>query len=528
MSDTPPPPPPSDDEPQLAHVEHASRWSTVWLVPLVAFGIALWMVYAHYASQGPVIEIHFASADGIEPDKTRVRAKSVEIGEVLGMHLAEDAQSVVLSVRIHKENEHLLREDSTFWIVRPRVSHLGVSGLGTLLSGAYIEMEPGSAGELGRQFEGLDAPPATPLGTPGLRLRLESDSSKHLHAGTPIMFGGMEAGSIEDVSFDTEQRVTHYSVFIEAPYDQLITDNTRFWFTSGAAANISAEGVRFEFGTLETIIAGGISFGVPDGQPLGRQITENHTRFEVYPYEEAIYERIYRHSLEFIVLADKSIRGLQPGAPVEYRGVKIGEVLRTDIDYADEAVLLLEPGSRIPILLKIEPARMGYKDTDEDTATAEARIQELIRGGMHGEIKTTNYVTGAKLIEIRYIPGRTGRLERFAGYSVIPTAEGQVDQLLDLLRETARKVNELPLEQITDDTLATLEKARVTLDHYEQLATDYSSGSEPHRELLRNLNSLERTLAEITPLIRQLREQPNSILVGPRGTEDAEPTGATP
>lgn len=535
MSDETPQPPQtdathSDAPPQanVATVTHIKRWSPVWLVPLLAFGIGLWMVYANYASQGPVIEIRFDSADGIEPDKTKVRTKSVEIGEVLGMRLSDNAQSVILSVRIHKESEHLLHKDSKFWIVRPRVSLLGVTGLGTLLSGAYIEMEPGSKDADRRRFKGLDAPPETPSGTPGLHLILESDSSKHLHAGTPVMFGGMNAGKIEDVDFDPQTRRIQYRAFIVDPYDRLITENTRFWFNSGVAANISADGLRLEFGTLETIAEGGISFGVPEGQPLGSPITDTHPPFAIYPYEEAIYEPIYRNTLEYIILADKSIRGLTQGAPVEYRGVKIGEVSRIDIDYDDEDILLMEPGSRIPILMTIEPARIGYEDTDQDAEIARARIQELIRGGLHGEIKTTNYVTGAKIIDIQHLNRRTLSPQTFGGYTVIPTAEGQVDQLLVLLEATAKKVNDLPLQEVTDDTLATLAKAQDTLDHYQRLADDYASGSEPHRELIQSLQSLERTLAEVTPLIREVRQQPNRLIVGPRDTPDAEPTGANP
>lgn len=510
-------------------VTHVKNWSSVWFVPLVAFGIGIWMVYAHYASQGPLIEIRFADADGIEPDKTKLRTKNVEIGEVLGMRLSENAKTVILSVRVEKENEHLLHKDSKFWIVRPRVSLLGVTGLGTLLSGAYIEMEPGSknAGTDRWRFKGLDAPPQTPSDTPGLHLTLESDSSKHLHAGAPVMFGGMSAGKIEDAEFNPDTRLIQYSVFIVEPYDKLITDNTHFWLNSGVSADISADGLRLEFATLETIAGGGISFGIPDGQPLGSPISEEHPPFPIYPYEDAIYERIYRHSLEYIILADKSVRGLQQGAPVEYRGVKIGEVLRTDIEYGSEDILLLEPGSRIPILIKLEPARLGYEDTSADTLLAAERLKSLISRGLHGEIKTSNYVTGAKIVDVQYHTPKPGFQSEFAGYTVIPTAEGQVDQLLFLLEDTAKKVNELPLQDMSDSTLATLVQAQDTLAEYQQLAESYSAGSMPHRELTQNLKSLERSLAELTPLIRELRQKPNGLIFGPSDMADVEPTGVS-
>lgn len=535
MSEAPPQDPveePVEEPVPEARVAHVTRWSPVWLVPLAAFGIATWMVYQHYVGQGPLVEIRFEDGEGIEPGKTLIRTKNVEVGEVLGMSLSQDAHTVVLSARIHKENAHLLRADSTFWIVRPRVNAMSVSGLGTLLSGAYIEMAPGEGMGIQRRnfggFDGLDAPPETPIGTPGLHLTLESTAGKHLDAGTPLMFRGLEAGKIEDVQFDLERRRTRYDAFIVAPYDQLITANTRFWFNSGVSLDVTADGARLEFETLETIAAGGLSFGVPEGAEPGERVRQAHTVFEVYPHEGAINERLYSHSLEYILLAEKSIRGLQPGAPVEYRGVRVGEVLRTDIDYSEEGVLLLEPTARIPILFKIEPGRLGYEDSETDTVVAEARILDLIRDGLHGEIKITNFVTGAKVIELQHRPVPSRRLSSFAGYTVVPATEGRVDQLLVLLEKTARKVNQIPLEEITDQTLVTLTKARDTLERYEGLATHYSAGSEPHRELIRSLNTLERALAEVTPLVRQLREQPNAILVGPRGEPDTEPTGVEP
>lgn len=523
--------PPAEEIPE-ARVAHVRRFSAVWLVPLVAVCIATWMVYQHYVGQGPLVELRFADGEGIEPGKTLIRTKSVEVGEVLSMGLSEDAQTVVLAVRIHKEHEHLLHEDSTFWVVRPRVNALNVSGLGTLLSGAYIEMEPGDGDpvdrRIGQGFDGLDAPPETPIGTPGIHITLESSAGKHLDAGTPLMYRGLEAGKIEDVRFDLDRRRTHYDAFVVAPYDQLITEHTRFWFNSGVSVDVTAEGARLEFETLETIAVGGISFGVPEGTDPGELITEDHAIFKVYPHEGAIHERLFSEAIEYILLAEKSIRGLEPGAPVEYRGVKVGEVLRTDIDYNGEQVHLLEPGSRIPVLFKIEPGRLGYADSEEDAATAETRILELIRSGLHGEIKVTNFVTGTKIIELQHRRVPVAQVSSFGGYTVVPAAEGRVDQLLVLLERTARKVNQIPLDDITEETMRTLATAQATLQRYEALASQYGEGSDPHRELTRSLNELERTLAEVTPLVRQLREQPNAVLVGPRAPADPEPTGTTP
>ena len=319
-----------DAESAEARIGHGPRFSSIWFVPIVAVLIGIWMVYAHWARQGPIIEIRFDSGEGIEAGKTKVKLKNVDIGEVLELNLTEDAERVVLAVRIQKQNADLLREDTKFWVVRPRVGRGGISGLDTLLSGSYIEMSPGTSEASARAFEGLETPPVTPIGTPGLHVTLNSDGNRALNEGDPILFHGMEVGTIEYVHFNSQERRTYYNAFIEAPYDRLITTNTQFWFSRGLSVELSPEGIRINVATLATFLRGGVSFDVPAGQPLGERITER-AFFTIHRRESDIYEKHYEHALHYVVLFDDSIRGLRPGAPVEYRGVKVGQVLRTDV-----------------------------------------------------------------------------------------------------------------------------------------------------------------------------------------------------
>ncbi|MDH3692492.1 MAG: MlaD family protein, partial [Gammaproteobacteria bacterium] len=242
-----------------ARVGSHIKFSTVWLVPVVALVIGLWMIYSHYAGLGSIIEITFVSGDGIQAGTTKVRSKNVEIGEVLDLRLSEDAENVVLSVRIFNHAEALLREDSQFWVVRPRIGAGGISGLSTLLSGAFIELSPGTSDEVADRFRGLEAPPITPLGTPGLHVTLDSASNRPLNEGDPILFNGMPVGRIEYVHFNTQKRRTYYDAFIAAPYDRLVTDRTRFWFSSGINIDLSPDGLRFEIASLSTLLAGGVA-----------------------------------------------------------------------------------------------------------------------------------------------------------------------------------------------------------------------------------------------------------------------------
>lgn len=530
-----------------AGVNRVGKFNKIWLVPVVAFVIGVWMVWAQWASKGPVIEISFTTGDGVEATKTKVKRKNVEIGEVLGLALSDDAESVIVQVQVHKENADLLREDSEFWIVRPRIGPGGVSGLGTLLSGAYIEMSPGSSEETARSFEGLERPPATPQGTPGLRVTLDSDSNRALNIGAPVLFEGRPVGTIDYVHFNTSERRTYYDAFIEAPYDRLITTNTQFWFSSGVSVDLSADGIRVEFGNLESIIEGGVSFGVPQGRPLGDVITER-AFFTIRLRESDINERLNEHKIEYVLLFDDSIRGLRPGAPVEYRGVKVGRVTRTDIDY-DEPVILLEPNARIPVLVEIVPARLGYEDTAADAAMVQATLDELLLNGLYGSLETGNLLTGQKFIELNYSKSGPVELESFAGRKVIPSTGNAVDRVLASVASAADALAKLPLDDVvasatraleqTADTLAGLDeileseaakqvfaKLNVTLEDLQQLAEDYSEGSRANEELQRSLKALERSLVELEPVLRQLRQKPNSLVFGGSSEPDQEPRGA--
>ncbi len=519
----------------------------IWIVPIVALAVGLWMVYANWASQGPVISITFTDGAGIEAGKTEVKHRNVEIGEVEALSLNDDAQHVVATVRVHKEYSKLIREDSKFWIVRPRIGRGGVSGLGTLLSGAYIEMSRGVAEDSARSFEGLEAPPVTAIGTPGLHVTLSSDGSRPLVEGQPIIFHGAQVGRIEYVHFNTVERRTYYNAFIEAPYDRLVSGNTRFWYANGIAFNLSADGFHVQMDSIESLIEGGVAFDVPQGQPLGERITER-TIFTIYPHKNAINERAYDRSLDYMLLFEESIRGLSPGAPVEFRGVRVGSVRRTDIDY-DDVTNLLDPNARIPVLIAIEPARLGYDDTEEESNNAQARIDELRQSGLHASIASGNLLTGQKFIELVYVERDVTALTSFAGYSVIPSVSGRVGRLMDSVAQTAASLAELPLDNMVVSVKKALDQAgktlaqidtiledeatremftniNTTLDEFRRLARDYAEGSETNEEMQKSLESLQRTLDELQPVLRQLRDKPNSLVFGDSDEPDVEPKGA--
>ena len=258
----------SESEAQVANLNQKEQFSSIWLIPLIALLIGGWMVYQHWSTQGPVVTLNFATATGIEAGKTRVKALSVDIGKVESVELNRARDGVVVKARLSKSAEPLLNTDSQFWVVRPRIGTEGISGLDTLLSGAYIQLEPGNSKEITYRFSGLESAPVTPPNTPGLRLTLMNDSGGTLYVGDPISYRGFNVGRVEATEFDAETRTGRYQVFINAPFDKLVNSNSRFWSSSGINLDLSAEGVQLQTDSLATLLSGGVSFDdLPDKGP---------------------------------------------------------------------------------------------------------------------------------------------------------------------------------------------------------------------------------------------------------------------
>ncbi len=544
----------SDKELPRAQITPLKTISKIWIVPIVAIFIGAWMLYIHISNKGPLVEIRFETGEGIEAGRTKIKINNVEVGKVESLILNSDAEGVMVTARIRKQNSHLLRQDTQFWVVRPRIGKGGVSGLGTLFSGAYIELSPGLSDKTKIEFVGLETEPVTPSGTPGLHITLNTGGYKAFDVGDPILFHGIEVGRIEHVYFNTEERVVYYDAFVEHPHDGLVTKNTKFWEVNGVEVDLSADGIRVQSGTLETMISGGVTFDVPEDMPRGERVTEREY-FTVFPNKEAIYENRFKHAFRLILLFKGSIRGLKPGAPVEYKGIKVGKVIRMDTDYP-EITRVLDRDSLIPVMISIEPARVGFTDDDGDVPMVEQYIEELIANGLQGGLATGNLLTGSKYVELDYAENVVVAKKRFSNHLVMPTFDSQFDHIIKQVSKMMDKLNHLPLETVVVSAGNTLQQASETLkefkssaehlsvlikqstdeqlvvsiknalDNFKKLSSDFSEGSITHGELQGTLSNMKQALAELEPLLEQLNRKPSSFIFGSNKSKDIEPKGA--
>ncbi|ATJ82966.1 intermembrane transport protein PqiB [Halomonas beimenensis] len=555
MNDTP-----RDDAPEEAHRARATRQaplSPIWVVPIVALLIGAWLVYDTYMSRGPLITLTMESADGIEAGSTLIKTRNVEIGRVESVTLSEDLSRVVLKARMTPEATPMLVEDSYFWVVKPRIGREGISGLNTVLSGAYLQLEPGESEEEARTFDVQEKPPVAPPGAEGLRINLLSRVGSSLNVGDPVTYQGFTVGRVEEATFDVETRRMHHRIFIESPYHRLVTTNTRFWTTSGIDLRLDSEGVRARLESLEAMLAGGVTFGVPEELPRG-VIADPDTTFTLYADEDSAREGTFDRYLEYVLLIEDTVRGLGRGAPVEFRGVRIGTVASVPWNFTapqpDRDARLA-----IPVLIRIEPQRLGIDSQTLDLDAWRERFDRLFQRGLRASLKSGNLLTGALFVDLTLDPQRAGSHapETFAQRPVFPTTSGGLAQIQAQVTTLLDKLNALEVEPILDGlsrNLATSEamlgevreltaglqtllddpRARAlpgnlnsTLAALRDTLAGLSPGAPAYRDLTETLDQLERLLRDLQPSARRLGDAPGALLFDRLDAADPVPRAPT-
>lgn len=525
----------------VATVRSKRRISKIWTIPLVSLVLGLWMLSYSFTHQGPDFEIHFNNADDLVAGKTKIKLLSVDIGVVDSISLSDDVSGVVVNARLDKQYAELLKADTQFWVERARVGTSGVTGLSTLLSGAYIKVLPGNSTEEQDVFIGLETPPLTDVNTPGVRLLLESKYASSISTGDPVLFNGYPVGGVESMTLDEVSQTLKYDVFIKAPFHNLVTENVRFWDISGIAMKASPRGFEVTVGALDTVLAGGLSFSLPPQLPPGEKAS-NGAQFELYSSLEKTLEKNYRHRLYYVVSFTQPVGGLTEGAPVIYRGINVGQV---------EKILLKElieqdqtgTGAPIPVLIYLEPARFELGDREASLAQLETLIQSSVRHGLRASLTTGNLITGSQLIALDFYPDQEpADLSRFNDYAQIPSISGGFEQIQQSLIQLLDKLNKLPLDQTVANANTTIEQLNTSLQSLDTLLQSDDIQGVPAQlnhsleELDATLNSFDTTLESFKVLSERLNNSAQLLPVKEGGdlqpvakpTSDAQPRPAQP
>ncbi len=526
----------------------------VWVLPIVAALLGLWMLYYNTSNQGPVVTIEFKTAEGIQAGKTLIKSRNVELGVVETVVLADDLDSVIVTAQMQPAARKLIRQDSQFWVVTARVDASGVSGLGTVLSGSYIELAPGTSEDSRRNFKGLDAPPITEVGTPGVQVMLVSSRAGAVNTGDPVLYKGYTVGRVESSEFDLAADKMRYQVFIRAPYNELLRSTSRFFNRSGIDITANTQGFSVHAGSLQTLITGGVEFETLAEYGNGDAAHQDMT-FTLYASSAEARQNPFRASTPYVIFFEQSLRGLNPGAPVEYRGITVGRVERIMLEeMVDQGI---PAASRaIPVLVQLEPGRFFWADNEEGNAQVHDAVREGVADSLYATLQTGNLLTGQLVVALEFFPEEPpGAIREFEGMPTIPTQSSGLAQIEKKVVAVLDQIQGIPLadvgasaRQSLDQLTATLQTASNTLDSLNRvLASDdtgnlplelnrtltelrttlsgFNEGAPLYEQLDATVSDARRTLRAVEELVRALEAQPNSLIFAPARKADPQPGG---
>lgn len=533
-----------------AYIQAAARISPIWLIPLLALFVGAWMLLEYQLDKGQTIYIKMAQAEGIIAGKTEIKVRSVKIGTVDAIRLANERDHVIVRAQIDKHYDSLLSEDAKMWVVKPRIDETGVSGFSTLLSGVYIEFAPGESKELVNRFELQEEPALIGNDVEGARYKLSSRNAEVLDVGTGVYFKGYLIGQIETAHFDWEQQVMRYGLFINAPYENLVTLNTVFWVQSGLEVNLDADGISIKTGSLSKLLKGGISLGIPEDNSPGPMVKEGHTFSLSESYSKALEQRFYDFD-HYLVQFEQSIRGLREGAPVEYRGMRIGTVEQVPAEVIIDGAPAHFGGTSnaVPVLLRIEYGRL-YRDTQQAREYWQSRVEGWLAQGLRASLKPGNLLTGAVYVDLDMYPdAEPAVLTKRGKYTVFPSTSSGISALANQLNDVLNKVKNLKVEQSLsqfEQTMANYEALAAdmrtfinepatralpgdiskdmadisqsmrqfeqSMEQFELTMASFQNGSGMYQELQSTLQQVQRLMDELQPLSRGLSEQPNMLI----------------
>ncbi len=498
-----------EDIPEARSVPRRGRaFPWFWIVPLVAILIGVVMMIKAVIDQGPTIQIHFKNAEGIDANKTHIKYKSVDIGVVKAIRLDSDNKSVIVEAEMTHDASKLLVSDTRFWVVRPRIAGGQISGLATLVSGSYIAMDVGSATKARREFVGLEQAPTVTTDEPGSEFILHSETLGSLDVGSPVYFRRAQVGQVTSAELDPDGRGVTLKVFVHSPYEHFVTANARFWHASGVDLSLDANGIKLQTQSVVAILLGGIAFLAPPDLPAGPAMPPD-SAFTLFENQARAMRRTDSEAMTIMAYFTGSVRGLQAGAPVEFRGLAIGEVKSIDVVFDPDHM-----DFRFPVELSVYPDRLLPKRGPMPVPTEEGDtiVMRAIAKGLRAQITSGNLLTGQKYVSLDFFPKAPRvKVDTTQLPYVIPTVNGSLDDLQATLADIAQKIDKIPFAEIASDLRTTLKTLNQTLSSADSAIHHIDTQVTPQIQATldsahQTLNAAKELLESDAPVQQDLRE----------------------
>ena len=518
------------------------RFSVVWIIPVVAALVALGIWVQRIMTEGPTITIVFKEAAGIESGKTFVKYKDVNIGLVKAIKLSDDFKKVVVTVKIEKSAAGLLAEDSRFWIEHPRATLSGISGIGTLLSGNYIGLEPGKSRQIRREFTGLETPPAITVDQPGRRFVLQTATLGSIGIGSPLYYRQLNVGQVTGYDLAEDGKSVKIEVFVRAPYDQYVTDQTRFWQASGVDVSLGAEGFSVQTQSVLALLIGGIAFETPpsaeDSKPAGEKAF-----FALFSSRKEAMANPETISTAYVLYFNESLRGVNVGAPVLYLGLPIGEVTAVGLEYNPEkhtarprVDIVMYPGRLLARVHKTHGLELKVGSTSERLSF----VKNAVESGFRAQLRSGNLITGQRFVALDIFPDAPRVKVDWAKSPVeLPVVPSGLHDIETKISSILAKMEKMPLDGIAVDlkkllatidsllkridgeTLPDVKKALVDLQGVLKSADATLVGRDApaQQEMREALQEVRRAAQGFSGLVDYLERNPDALIRGKKQEE---------
>jgi paraquat-inducible protein B len=521
----------SDDEIPPGQVRRP-RFSVFWIIPIIAAIIAGYLGYRTLTENGPLLTLTFDTADGLSAGQTQLEYKSLPLGTVEDLSFGKDHKYVIVGVRMTRVGVPFMTSHARFWVVRPNISAAGISGLSTLVSGSYITLDPGPpGGTYQNEFTGLEQPPGVRSDQPGSTFILKANEIGSLDSGSPVFYRDVEVGEVLGYSIGNGVGPVTINIFVNAPYDKLVRQQSHFWNSSGVTVSLKGGSFHIVVQSLQAVITGGVTFDLPP-EGLNSPPSPANAVFPLYDTQDDAEAAGYSRKVPLVTYFQSSVSGLAPGAPVEVLGLEVGQV--TDVK------LVIDPIGRtvkVRVAMELQPERLF-----RDRLVPESMIPEVMQGmvnkGLRAELDTASYVTGQQVITLAIIRNAKPAIVTKEGDAyVLPSEPGALGAIMASLQRFTDKLNKLPLQKLTDNlntllvttnhTIATaqiqqtLAALTVTLNNANSalagLRQSYGADSDFQRNLEQLMDQANQTLRSVDLLTAYLDRNPSALLRGRTG-----------
>lgn len=435
--------------------------SLVWLVPLLAVIVSIGVAWRTYSERGTLIEIEFVEVAGIQVGETVLKFREVEVGRVEAVTFTSDLTRVLVSVRVDKDVAPFIDSDASFWLVRPELTTSGISRLDTVLSGTFIEgLWDNEVTETATRFVALDAAPLSRTPGSGTWVTLVSPDGGTMAEGAPVIYRGIKVGQLRNVRLDPGSTGVLVDAFVSAPYDKRLSTASVFWDISGFSVSLGPQGLKLNVRSLASVVQGGVEFTT---LVTGGESVDQGTKFRVFEDEQTARSSLFSNEIDrpvtVSILLDGSVRNLAVGAPVQFRGLDVGEISALSVRSDDS------PGGTIfrqQVDLTLSPSRMGLPDGLSEGDVLRFLQEQVAEEKLRAQITSIGILGSSLIVDLVPVPdAETAVFEMDAEpFPIMPVVPPDIADISTASNEVLARIQKLPIEDLLRSATDTLDTVR--------------------------------------------------------------------